>query len=243
MTRWWAWSVIGAILVAAIAAAFLWPHQMVSPGNLRAAHAALQQDCFACHKPFAGASPEKCIACHKVADIGRFTTKGEPVRMSRSMPPFHQALTEKNCMACHSDHPAPRLAAQNRAKFDHALLSPAMRGTCQSCHRAPQDTLHRSMPQQSCAQCHKTTGWRPATFDHSRFFLLDGDHNASCTTCHKTGNFKQYTCYGCHEHQPDGIRAKHAEEGIRNIDNCVRCHRSASEHGEGREGGEGGGED
>jgi hypothetical protein len=142
-------------------------------------------------------------------------------------------------MACHSDHPAPRLAADRAAKFDHALLAPAMRGACQSCHHPPQDSLHRAITQ-PCAQCHTTRGWRPATFDHSRFFLLEGDHKASFSTCHKTGNFKQYTCYGCHEHQPAQIRAIHEEEGIRNIDNCVRCHRSAREGGEHGEGGESG---
>jgi hypothetical protein len=58
------------------------------------------------------------------------------------------------------------------------------------------------------------------------------------------GNTSRYTCFGCHQHQPDQIRASHAEEGIRNIENCVACHRSGSgEGGEGREGGrEGGGE-
>ncbi len=43
-------------------------------------------------------------------------------------------------------------------------------------------------------------------------------------------------------HQKARIEARHAREGIRNIDNCVRCHRSAEDEGgegEGREGGEG----
>jgi hypothetical protein len=39
-------------------------------------------------------------------------------------------------------------------------------------------------------------------------------------------DYKKYTCYGCHEHTPANIRREHVEEGIRNFDNCVECHRS-----------------
>src|SRR3546814_3316281 len=72
------------------------------------------------------------------------------------------------------------------------------------------------------ATCHQPGHWKPATFDHSRYFLLDRDHNTACTTCHLNNNYKQYTCYGCHEHQPTKIITKHREEGITNIENCVR---------------------
>src|SRR3546814_13931533 len=80
------------------------------------------------------------------------------------------------------------------------------------------------------ATCHQPGHWKPATFDHSRYFLLDRDHNTACTTCHMNNNYKQYTCYGCHEHQPTKIITKHREEGITHSEKCVRSHRSA--HGE-----------
>src|SRR3546814_13592537 len=51
-----------------------------------------------------------------------------------------------------------------------------------------------------------------------------------CSSDLLNNNYKQYTCYGCHEHQPTKIITKHREEGLTNIENCVRCHRSA--HGE-----------
>lgn len=54
---------------------------------------------------------------------------------------------------------------------------------------------------------------------------------------------QQYTCYGCHEHTPANMQAKHREEGVsESLDNCVRCHRSASGELAGtgqREGGKG----
>lgn len=245
MTRRWLWAAIGLFLLAVIAAAFFWPHQMVSPGNLRPAHASLESECFACHVPLRGVSSDRCIACHKVSNIGKRTTRGLPIKHGRPIAPFHQALTEKNCLACHSDHPAPQLTEESPKAFDHALLTPAMRGQCQACHRAPQDTQHQgfNLP---CAQCHQPAGWKPATFDHSRYFPLDGDHRVACVTCHTGQNYRRYTCYGCHEHEQARIKAEHEEEGIRNIDNCVRCHRSARgepNEGEGREGrGERGGD-
>lgn len=233
MTPRWVWISLGAVLAATVALVFVYPHQMVSPGDLTPAHAALQQNCFACHAPFGGASAQRCVACHAVADIGRRTTKGAPIAGPASMPPFHQALTSQNCMACHTDHPRPRLTRNLERSFDHALLQPQARAACATCHAAPANDLHRGadLP---CGQCHSVQGWKPATFDHSRYFSLDPPHDTACATCHLGGNHRTYTCYGCHEHQPGRIVAEHREEGIRNIENCVRCHRGAD--GEGGEG-------
>ena len=50
--------------------------------------------------------------------------------------------------------------------------------------------------------------WKPAKFDHSKLFVLDGDHNVSGVICHTTYDYSKYTCYGCHEHQPAQIRSK-----------------------------------
>src|SRR3546814_4077187 len=86
-------------------------------------------------------------------------------------------------MACHSDHPRPRLTKASSVRFDHALLKADARANCQSCHMAPRDELHRGQAL-ACATCHQPAHWKPATFDHSRYFLLDRDHNTACTTCH-----------------------------------------------------------
>jgi hypothetical protein len=93
--------------------------------------------------------------------------------------------------------------------------------------------------------CHGTERWSPATFAHDEHFRLDRDHDVECTTCHTTPDYRQYTCYGCHEHTPDDIRGRHAEEGITKLDDCVECHRSTDEHDlrRPRDGSEGGRED
>lgn len=221
-----------ASLVGVLVLVFAYPQAMISSGALMKGHAELAADCFACHAPLRGSSSGKCIACHPVERIGLFTTAGRPINQAKAKTPFHQNLTEQNCTACHAEHRGADGALANR-RFSHALLQPAVRDRCQSCHTKPADSLHRPMIA-GCGQCHSQEKWRPATFDHARFFVLDGDHNAACTTCHGGGDFKTYGCYGCHEHSPGSVRAEHMEEGIGNFENCVECHRSADEHEEGR---------
>ncbi len=227
---------IGLLLIGIIAFSFVRPDAMVAPGAVKAAHAQIANDCFACHTPFRSASVARCIACHKVTDIGRLTTKGAPVRQAGRMPAFHQALIEPNCMACHSDHAEPRLTRRTAKTFAHSLLKPEVRAQCSGCHTAPDTPLHRQS-RANCSTCHSDSAWKPAIFEHARYFVLDRHHAVACTTCHNGPDYATYTCYGCHEHQPDRTRAQHAEEGIGNIANCVRCHRSAeAEAGERGEG-------
>ncbi|MDE0878710.1 MAG: hypothetical protein OSB00_08600 [Sphingomonas bacterium] len=238
MIRRWALWLIVLNLCGLIALTFAWPHLMVAPGPLIPEHKAIAGDCFACHAPFTGVSTNRCTACHKLPDIGIRTTTGAPILHKANAIAFHQSLTKANCTACHSDHSGPRLVAASQRSFAHALLKPELRGQCATCHRAPPTPMH-AQSGKNCAACHSQTAWKPATFDHSRFFALTGPHKASCSTCHTGGDTTRYTCFSCHEHQPAQIRAEHAEEGIRNIENCARCHRSGSgEGGEGREGGD-----
>ena len=230
----WLWIVICANLLVLVALAFIYPHLMLAPGALEKEHAELTTDCFACHTPLRGATADRCMACHKLPDIGLRTTKGaaivnaKPVKVS-----FHQALNDQNCMACHSDHAGPKLTKRSRKPFSHAMLRVATRDRCDTCHAAPTNDLHKALSV-GCDKCHKTEAWKPATFVHDKFFALDKDHNATCVTCHTGNNYRQYTCYGCHEHTPANIQAKHREEvGTQNLDDCVRCHRNARGEGEG----------
>ncbi|NTW54959.1 MAG: hypothetical protein HGB15_09455 [Chlorobaculum sp.] len=203
------------------------------------------QECVSCHKKdtpgdnlhrqIAGA----CSSCHG-------TSRWKPATFdhSRSL----SAALKNNCLACHADkkqndslHRTAGTACATchrtdnwkNASFDHAVL--AVKGRdCIACHKkdTPNDALHRQAG--ACSSCHSTTHWKPATFDHSRYFRLDEDHRASCATCHTVpGNYKSYTCMNCHEHSPSRIASEHLEEGIRNYNNCIKCHRSPSEHGEG----------
>ncbi|WP_028009257.1 hypothetical protein [Solimonas flava] len=230
----WLWAAVSVVLLGVLALVLLRPEPMLSPGPLQAAHADLTGDCFACHQPFRGSSAERCIACHQVDRIGRYTTSGAPIAAAGAEPkvPFHQHLLAQNCMACHAEHQG-RAMQHPEAHFSHTLLEPGIRGDCLACHRKPQDSLHATIAG-DCQQCHSQEHWRPAQFEHARFFLLEGVHRTSCATCHTGQDFTQYTCFGCHEHSPARVRAEHAEEGITDIDNCAECHRSAEDEHHGR---------
>lgn len=223
MSRWPL--VLSSLLLAAIiAGSFLYPHAMVSPGKLIPAHRELEQNCFACHLPFLGAAPDRCTTCHVPSAIGLRSTKGVLLTGKKGRVPFHQSLIQQNCMSCHSDHPPSSSSQMLAPIFAHALLKPELRNTCESCHVAPKDPLHSGPRLTSCSGCHQTSGWKPSSFDHSKYFPLTGDHNVGCLSCHAGNSYKTYTCVSCHAHEKSRMIQEHLEEGIRNINNCARCH-------------------
>lgn len=226
--------ILAVNLVALAILALSYPHLMVSPGKLISGHVGLESDCFACHAPFTGAVAERCTSCHRPEQIGKLTTQGMPLEMPLASVPFHQKLLKQDCLACHSDH-AGVIRYHADGRFDHALLRPEDRGNCQACHTPPVDPLHEQITG-NCSQCHNQQKWVPATFDHGKYFVLDGDHKASCATCHVSNDYSRYTCYGCHEHTPENIRREHIEEGIRDYRDCVECHRGAGDAEGGYEG-------
>ncbi len=220
--------ILAANLIVLAVLVFAFPHLMVEPGKLIPGHKQINPDCFACHAPFSGAASERCTACHKPAEIGRLTTTGQAIAKPLTSVPFHQELIIQDCVACHSDHAGVKRFRQ-QGRFNHALLIKETREQCQSCHKSPADSLHQQITG-NCSQCHNQEKWVPATFDHNKYFELDRDHNAQCVTCHARNDYSRYTCYGCHEHTPGNIRSKHIEEGIREYNNCIECHRNADEH-------------
>jgi hypothetical protein len=218
---------VAAALCGLLLLTILRPDLMVSPGKPIEAHAHLALDCFACHTPFSGSTADKCIVCHKVAEIGKKTTKGIPINKEKKNVAFHQQLLQNDCVSCHSDHKGVK-AFRPISRFSHQLLQPALQKECNSCHNSSRDALHQKIVG-NCSVCHVQQHWTPATFSHDKYFRFDRDHNAECRVCHIENDFSKYTCYGCHEHSRSVIRREHAEEGIFNYESCAGCHRSANE--------------
>jgi hypothetical protein len=259
----------------------LLPHTMINPGKLVQGHQDLNHSCFKCHDAFNGTPDAKCIACHKLSEIGNDSIRDNPKNLS-----FHNHLDGLNCISCHTDHqgvdPMPvssfnhDLLSENiisncinchekpadkihlklspdcknchntttwkfNGPFNHDLIKGADKNDCVSCHVSPDDNLHASMKDQ-CSKCHTTEKWVPSTFDHSKYFGLDQDHNAKCNVCHLNKDYKTYTCYGCHEHTENNIRSEHTEEGIYQYSNCISCHKSSDKHGLEHEGRKHGGD-
>jgi hypothetical protein len=170
----------------------------------------------------------RCVACHRVEEIGIRGTSGAPLPGAKI--PFHRSLLEGSCAACHMDH-AGRDSPGILAGFEHGLLITSALEACSDCHerQRPGDAIHTAV-KAGCTPCHDERAWLPAMFEHERYFRFDRDHPEDCESCHTTpGDLAAYTCYGCHEHAPERIRAEHLEEGIREFEECESCHRSADE--------------
>ena len=139
-----------------------------------------------------------------------------------------------DCFACHQPFqgtPTERCATCHDFTKNNGRLQP----------KTALLVLHREFSGQECTSCHAGHLTREVTsatprFDHSWFFPLEGPHDTACKTCHISDGYRSYSCTGCHEHSPDRLAREHAEEGIRNLDHCVRCHRDGSEHGSERQG-------
>ncbi len=196
--------------------------------KLEGKHVAVE--CAQCHvnNVFKG-TPQTCVSCHLKDDK-------------------HQGAFGTDCAQCHN------AGDWTDAKFDHNLAAFKLTGahvtvtcakchvnsvfkgtpqTCVSCHAEPQE--HLGAFGTDCAQCHSTNTWQGATFNHT-FPLNHGESgNIACKTCHVTTNFKEYTCYGCHAHNPNQIQARHLGEGISNFQDCVRCHATGRGEGGGRD--------
>lgn len=221
-------TIVIAIIFVCIGATYLYPHAMISPGELIAGHQELNNKCQSCHTLFSGISNNKCISCHKVSDIGKDSVRKDKMQPGRFKIPFHQSLSNQECASCHNDHKGLNPDTLIRG-FKHDLLSIAILNKCINCHVKPADSYHQLITA-NCNKCHSSIKWVPSTFNHSGYFQLDKNHNVSCNTCHVKNNFSTYTCYGCHEHNENEIISKHNEEGLYNISNCVSCHKSGNEH-------------
>jgi hypothetical protein len=187
-------------------------------------HESIQnQSCISCHSDHKGLDSKlalnkfdhlllplkdrnSCISCHK-------QPKNE----------LHNQVTN-SCISCHSTE--SWIVVSN---FDHNLINEKSRNNCVSCHQSPKDNFH-SISSTNCLSCHSMKIWKPSTFNHNKLFVLDNEHNVSCVTCHKTNDYKTYTCFGCHEHSMNNIRNEHEEEGVLNFTDCIKCHKNANEH-------------
>ena len=225
-----------AAIAAAIAMSLLTPRAALNPGPLSFGHQPQADQCLGCHTLGRGAPTAKCLACHPFDKIG-IASAGTPPPRRADLAGMHLSFEGVECGACHTDHSGVDPASATN-RFTHAALKGDLRGRCAACHlsKRPADAIHQGAGD-DCAACHGTDAWKPATFAHEKYFVLDRDHDAACAVCHdRAVDYRAYTCYGCHEHSPARMESKHREEGIAEFANCVRCHRSAQEK-EGREGG------
>jgi len=182
--------------------------------------------------------PLLCTDCHP-ASINQFSLAvctDCHAQMDFVFIQSHQEQVGPNCLDCHD-------GADRMASFDHAGYFPlngshseagclnchtngykGLVSTCVSCHAEPE--IHVGFFGQECQDCHTTQAWNPALLRKHNFPVDHGGEGVvSCITCHPA-KYSTYTCYGCHEHEPDQIIAKHLDEGIpmEELPACTSCH-------------------
>ncbi len=203
---------------------------------LNGAHAAIANDCAACHNGNYNSTPNTCAGCH-TPDYNATTN------------PNHATLQFSNqCATCHSE------TTWTPATFDHSVYYPftgghvAIAGDCNACHHGdytntPNTCNGCHMPDYNastnpnhvalnlstnCATCHTTApDWTPATFAvHNTYWPLTGAHaGASCNQCHANGNYNNTPtdCFGCHASDFNTANnPNHAAAGFPTT--CQTCH-------------------
>ena len=174
-----------------------------------------------------------CVSCH--ADH-----KGM-IQDNTLMKFEHDLLSEEDKINCNACHKAPNSGShkyflntcnschtnevwKTTTKFSHEMIEANQRQNCTLCHSAPTDNMHKDFGR-DCISCHSLDQWNPSSFNHENYFAFDVNHHSTCTNCHSNNNFKAYSCTNCHEHSANKLFNEHAEEGISDILNGVRCHR------------------
>lgn len=163
------------VLFGVLLLAIFRPEPMLAPGPVKPAHAAIADDCFACHLPFKGAAAERCITSHAPARIGLFTTRGK--RLAGGKAAFHQQLITPDCLAYHTDHAGPALTGHSPVRFHHDLLKPAVRGQCATCH------VGGNTRRYTCYGCHEHQPARVLA-EHREEGVRGNIDN--CARCHRS---------------------------------------------------------
>ena len=180
-----------------------------------------------------------CIACHQT-------------NFDNTANPKHSAASFGNtCLDCHSMNPgwAPASWVHPTNLFQFTGAHIAIAADCKSCHadnvfkgkgttcitchlaayNATTAPAHASAGYSTtCTDCHTTTNWAGATFDHQKtLFPLFGAHTTvTCAQCHGDGVYKgkAITCISCHQAAFNGTaNPKHASAGFL-ATNCTTCH-------------------
>lgn len=162
-------------------------------------------------------------------------------------PASHRGRFGANCASCHSTTAWSGAGQIDLAHFDHRLTSFPLTGrhqmlNCESCHKNQvfqsmshacvdchqEPAAHRGRFGANCISCHSTTKWTDATFAH-KFPINHGGAmrkaETGCATCHQQADDpRAYTCYGCHEHDPDRIARKHRRLDAVKLARCADCH-------------------
>lgn len=211
--------------------------RLASPGALSRAHAALENDCAACHEPVAGAVASKCILCHA----------SDASLLQRQPTAFHSSVS--SCRECHREHGGDesgtsamdhsalaRIGARalqshgddqelalyrqlsmwtdTASDVGHSRTSPAEAALdCNSCHS--NGDPHVGLMGRDCVECHGTTSWAIPDYRHP------SSQSRDCAQCHQAPP----SHYMMHFKM---ISARVAKKPHARVEQCYSCHRTTS---------------
>lgn len=212
---------------------------------LTGAHAAV--DCDSCHKGAASSQFQtmstECYSCH-AAD---FKSATNPSHVSGGFSiTCNKCHGTDNWLSANFDHASvgfplsgghavpPRLCADCHINNNYNLTSTA----CVTCHlKDYQGTTNPNHVAaafaQTCQQCHNTTSWSNASFNHNATaFPLTGMHTVpprQCSDCHVNNNYNltSAACVTCHLKDFQGTtNPNHVSSNFPQT--CGQCHNTTS---------------
>ncbi len=236
-----------ALLVIVLVAGYtlLEGGKLFSPGPVTAAkpqnaplqgyrsHAEFESQCTRCHRPWGGADPLRCVACHT----------GVRDQIASRTGLHGQLQNPGRCFLCHTEHQGrdADITAAALDDFAHQQVGFSLarhrplgcadchptasyifdQATCETCHvdlDAAFMSQHVSDFGQDCLACHDGSG-AMGNFDHDAVFALQHAHaGLECTACHVNRQFEGLSsaCVDCHE-EPDVHRDQFGAD-------CAACH-------------------
>lgn len=254
MKHWLLWLVLllAGITAASLAVARLRPassalKQFVSPGVLSHSHAYLADRCESCHQTNLGVTDGKCTACHANderllgrqptafhASIQECTTCHVEHQGSNIRPVTmdHVALAKLGTRAlarASATDPASAATLQSlktwlRVRVPGQLDEGSARNAlnCLGCHSTKDP--HLGLLGTDCAQCHTTTKWSIAGFQHP------SPRSTDCAQCHQAPP----SHYMMHFNMISKKIAGQEDEkvsgccGVAQVNQCFRCHQTTS---------------
>ena len=169
-------------------------------------------DCSDCHETGFTGTPTDCYACHQ----SDYETVQDPNHIAGGY--------SIDCTECHTTNGWDDIGNFNHSITQFELTGAHINTDCSNCHQQgynntpiecigchEQEYNNSTNPNHTaagfpvtCEDCHETTAWTPATFDHDGqyFPIYTGKHAGEwtqCSDCHEVpNNFAVFTCISCH---------------------------------------------
>jgi hypothetical protein len=184
--------------------------------------------CVSCHlKDYTGTTspahasagfPQQCELCHDTVvwtdSTFNHATTPFPLTGSHTVPP-------RQCTDCHVNN-------------NYTTLPTACIGCHQTDYNNTTNPGHAAQPQffpTTCQNCHSTTNWLNASFNHSQYSPFPTNHGGAsnvCSTCHINSNdYSVFQCTGCHGgNNSANFHHENVSGYVYNSVNCYQCHRN-----------------